>query len=114
MTPFTTRPFFTCGVAAVMVSNVNWICPPIRSVSAWAAPWPLSPAFLILWAPGGFRLTCYYYRKAYYRSIWLDPVACAVGLATLDILVRENMIERVKELLKYGEQTLSEIAWDLH
>ena len=27
----------------------------------------LSPAFLILWAPGGFRLTCYYYRKAYYR-----------------------------------------------
>src|SRR5262245_56795338 len=26
----------------------------------------LSPAFLILWAPGGFRVTCYYYRKAYY------------------------------------------------
>src|SRR5262245_5123948 len=24
----------------------------------------LSPAVLILWAPGGFRLTCYYYRKA--------------------------------------------------
>src|SRR5688572_10151642 len=41
--------------------------------------WPLSPAFLILWAPGGFRLTCYYYRKAYYRSFFLDPAACAVG-----------------------------------
>ncbi len=38
-----------------------------------------SPAFLILWAPGGFRLTCYYYRKAYYRAFLLDPVACAVG-----------------------------------
>jgi hypothetical protein len=25
-----------------------------------------------------FRLTCYYYRKAYYRSIWLSPPACAV------------------------------------
>ena len=27
----------------------------------------VSPAFLILWGPGLFRLTCYYYRKAYYR-----------------------------------------------
>ena len=33
--------------------------------------WPLSPAFLILWAPAGFRFTCYYYRKAYYRSFFL-------------------------------------------
>ena len=41
--------------------------------------WPLSPAFLILWAPAGFRFTCYYYRKAYYRSFFLTPSACAVG-----------------------------------
>ncbi len=26
-----------------------------------------------------FRLTCYYYRKAYYRSFWLSPPACAVS-----------------------------------
>lgn len=26
----------------------------------------------------GFRLTCYYYRKAYYRSFWRSPSACAV------------------------------------
>ena len=26
----------------------------------------------------GFRLTCYYYRKAYYRAFWLSPAACAV------------------------------------
>jgi hypothetical protein len=44
----------------------------------WLPAW-LSPAFLILWAPGGFRLTCYYYRKAYYRSFFLDPPGCAVG-----------------------------------
>ena len=41
--------------------------------------WKLSPAFLILWAPLGFRATCYYYRKAYYRAYFLDPPACAVG-----------------------------------
>jgi hypothetical protein len=40
--------------------------------------WPFSSAILILWAPAGFRLTCYYYRKAYYRSFWLAPPACAV------------------------------------
>jgi hypothetical protein len=27
----------------------------------------------------GFRATCYYYRKAYYRSFWLSPPACAVA-----------------------------------
>src|SRR2546428_1109630 len=41
--------------------------------------WPLSPVILILWAPLGFRATCYYYRKAYYRALFLDPPACAVG-----------------------------------
>jgi len=41
--------------------------------------WPFSPAIFILWAPGGFRLTCYYYRKAYYRAFFLSPAACAVG-----------------------------------
>jgi hypothetical protein len=26
----------------------------------------------------GFRLTCYYYRKSYYRAFWLTPSACTV------------------------------------
>ena len=44
------------------------------------AGWLLfSPALLILWAPGGFRLTCYYYRGAYYKAFWADPPACTVG-----------------------------------
>ena len=41
--------------------------------------WTLSPALLILVFPLGFRMTCYYYRKAYYRSFWLSPPACAVA-----------------------------------
>jgi hypothetical protein len=47
----------------------------------WPAWLPFSPAFLILGAPVGFRLTCYYYRGAYYKSFWGDPPACAVGEA---------------------------------
>ena len=34
----------------------------------------LSLPFLLL-----FRLTCYYYRGAYYRSVWQSPTACAVA-----------------------------------
>ncbi|MDG2053738.1 MAG: hypothetical protein P8J86_03425 [Phycisphaerales bacterium] len=46
----------------------------------WYPEWlPWSPAFFILWAPGGFRLTCYYYRGAYYKSFWADPLNCGVG-----------------------------------
>ena len=43
--------------------------------------WPFSPALLILAGPLGFRVTCYYYRKAYYRAFFLDPPGCAVGEA---------------------------------
>jgi hypothetical protein len=41
--------------------------------------WPLSPALLILVFPLGFRTTCYYYRKAYYRAFFMDPPSCSVG-----------------------------------
>jgi hypothetical protein len=41
--------------------------------------WTVSPAIIILIFPLGFRLTCYYYRKAYYRGFWMSPPACAVA-----------------------------------
>src|SRR6185503_6954445 len=34
---------------------------------AWIPVW-VTGAMLILWAPGGFRFTCYYYRGAYYKA----------------------------------------------
>src|ERR1700723_1832248 len=45
----------------------------------WPAFVPFSAAMLILWAPGGFRFTCYYYRGAYYKAFWADPPSCTVG-----------------------------------
>ena len=45
----------------------------------WPAFLPFSAAMLILWAPGGFRITCYYSRGAYYKAFWADPPSCAVG-----------------------------------
>jgi beta-alanine--pyruvate transaminase len=42
------------------------------------------------------------------------PVPCAVGLATLDILQRENMIDRVKELSPYFENAVHSLKGASH
>jgi hypothetical protein len=47
--------------------------------SIWPPFLPTSPAWLILAGPLSFRLTCYYYRKFYYRAYFMTPPACAVG-----------------------------------
>jgi hypothetical protein len=39
----------------------------------------MSPAMFILIFPAGFRGTCYYYRKAYYRAFMQQPTGCAVS-----------------------------------
>ena len=59
--------------------------PPV--VHAWFGYWPewwpsfipSSPAIFILAGPLSFRLTCYYYRKFYYRAYFATPSACAVA-----------------------------------
>ena len=43
--------------------------------NVWWLPYAaLTLPFLLL-----FRLTCYYYRGAYYRTVWQSPTACAVA-----------------------------------
>jgi hypothetical protein len=63
--------------------------------------WRFSPALLVLAGPLGFRATCYYYRKAYYRAFFLDPPACAVG-------------ERAKRRSYRGETSFPFILQNLH
>ncbi len=43
------------------------------------APAWLPAALVILIFPLGFRLTCYYYRRSYYRAFWWSPPSCAVA-----------------------------------
>lgn len=45
-------------------------------VPSW---WSISPAIIVLIVPLGFRLTCYYYRRTYYRAFWQSPPGCAVA-----------------------------------
>ena len=68
-------------------SPVIWDAAGITSGHALLGPLPgwfpagmlFSPALLILPFPGLFRFTCYYYRGAYYKAFWGDPVSCSVG-----------------------------------
>ena len=64
-------PFYSPCIAAS--------CVPGASHGPTISLWTLSPALLILIFPLGFRMTCYYYRRAYYRSFWWAPPACGVS-----------------------------------
>jgi hypothetical protein len=79
------------AMLAVLITYANWAAyqgthymvggylSPLYSPLITAEWFPFPPSFLILIPPVLFRATCYYYRKAYYRSYFLDPPACAVG-----------------------------------
>ena len=45
----------------------------------WPAFLPQSPAFFLPGLAIAFRLTCYYYRGAYYKAFAMTPPACAVS-----------------------------------
>jgi len=55
--------------------------PAARDFGTWFGHFPSFLPFALLVLPFllGFRLTCYYYRKAYYRAFWLSPPACGVA-----------------------------------
>lgn len=60
---------------------VSATCPPAaRDFGTWFGQFPPLVPLAIVSLPFllGFRLTCYYYRRAYYRAYWQSPPACAV------------------------------------
>jgi len=69
LSPFYSPVIFGTGPHAWFQGTPSW----------WPTWFRYSPAILILWAPGGFRFTCYYYRGAYYKAFWADPISCSVG-----------------------------------
>lgn len=67
------------GTMPAAVESHEWVyLSPFYSPELNLPGW-FFPAILILWMPLGFRATCYYYRKMYYRTYFMDPPGCAVG-----------------------------------
>ena len=88
LSPFYSPVLFTnenLGIPGAAPDHLAWF-------GTWPSWWPgdgkwwflpASPAILILIFPLSFRMSCYYYRKAYYRAFAGSPPGCAVGpLAT--------------------------------
>jgi hypothetical protein len=76
-------PFYSpCLVAGCHLASNGYLhgarvnVPHLTILGYW---WAVSPALLILIFPLGFRMTCYYYRRTYYRAFWQSPPACAVA-----------------------------------
>ncbi len=73
-------PFYSPCIANVCDSaragSTHVHAPFLGIFGSW---WSISPAILVLIFPLGFRMTCYYYRKAYYRSFLMSPPGCAVS-----------------------------------
>ena len=72
--------FYTYPYGAEHYTYISpFYSPPFQEYFPKVAAFKFFPAFWVVWLPIAFRLTCYYGRKAYYRSIMLSPSACAVG-----------------------------------
>jgi hypothetical protein len=104
-------PYLSPFYSPVLFSN-EWVPGAAPAAMAWFGHWPgwwphfipVSPAILILVFPGSFRFTCYYYRKAYYRSFAGSPPGCAVGpLAAGKRKYRgETMLLAIQNLHRYA------------
>ncbi len=67
-------PFYSPCLSDSCVPGSSHFGTPFPELPMWI---PLG--FVVLPFLLGFRITCYYYRRAYYRSVWMSPPACAVS-----------------------------------
>ncbi|HET6399220.1 MAG TPA: hypothetical protein VFH47_06670, partial [Candidatus Thermoplasmatota archaeon] len=85
----TWRVFENAHFAATAGGAYHYISPFASPNLTWlfsaglkeAVPLLAYPAFLILPIPAGFRFTCYWFRRSYYRAFVARPAACAVEAA---------------------------------
>jgi hypothetical protein len=66
-------PFYSPCISASCVPGASHLGVWLGHFPAWLPLGMLVLPFLL-----AFRVTCYYYRKDYYRAMWLSPVSCAV------------------------------------
>ncbi|HKW60370.1 MAG TPA: hypothetical protein VJR46_11530 [Candidatus Dormibacteraeota bacterium] len=81
-------PAFVVVVLSLFGLYTAWIVlfQPVGEYAPYASPFEsplirlgaIPPGLFVVWAPLVFRATCYYYRKAYFRSFFWHPRSCAV------------------------------------
>ena len=89
ISPTVAPPFFTplSGYPGAVPVDHAWF----GAFPSWWPPFlPQSPAFFAPALAIAFRLTCYYYRGAYYKAAFMRPPNCAVGGAAVRVSRREG------------------------
>ncbi len=97
-------PYLSPIYSPCLAANCDHVT--FRLIGGW---WVISPALLIVWIPVGFRMTCYYYRKAYYRSFFLSPPSCAVK----DAAARYSGETRFPLILQNLHRYLFWLSWPI-
>jgi hypothetical protein len=67
-------PFYSPCVSKGCIEAASDFWPQVLPDVWWLPYAALTLPFLL-----AFRLTCYYYRGAYYRTVWQSPTSCAVA-----------------------------------
>lgn len=81
-----TSPLFSPNVIHIFdLSTASWV----------------NSAMLLLWLPFGFRGTCYYTRRVYFRTFFAQPSGCAVGAKNMAYLGERRGIFWLNNIHRY-------------
>lgn len=69
------EPYLSPFYSPCITANCSHLTFGVPVIGQW---WNFAPAIWVVGFPLAFRVTCYYYRKAYYRAFFWSPAACAV------------------------------------
>ncbi len=100
-------PYLSPFYSPVLFGPQSWF----GANPSWIPAW-VTGAMLILWAPGGFRVTCYYYRGAYYKAFWADPPSCTVGEPRKKYLGERSLPLIIQNIHRYF--SLSGVGFSRH
>ncbi|HXZ47003.1 MAG TPA: hypothetical protein VEH02_09790, partial [Pseudolabrys sp.] len=100
-------PFYSPCISASCEPGASHLGVWLGHFPAWIPLGMLVLPFLL-----AFRITCYYHRRAYYRSVWQAPPACAVpdaGRQRHPLCERHQMLARHRgELVSVPEGELAQ------
>jgi hypothetical protein len=113
ISPTVAPPVFTpvSGYPGAVPVDHTWF----GAFPAWWPPFlPQSPAFFMPALAIAFRLTCYYYRGAYYKAFFMQPPSCAVAGLPFGYRGEQALliVQNLHRYTLYGALVLLVFLWE--
>ena len=86
-------------------------------LNQWDHPSWVNAAVLVLWIPFGFRGTCYYMRRVYYRTFFASPAGCWVDEPEINKMIgykgekRLFIVNNLHRYFLYAAMIIIVIKW---